>query len=61
MERCKEERHLKWWLEKQAGCVSPFHVVNEVSLTVFFKSVFWNWRGNEFVPGQPVINTLTEL
>lgn len=35
----------KWWLEKQAGCVSPFHVVNEVSLTIFLKGCFGTGKG----------------
>lgn len=43
--RCKEECHLKWWLEKQAGCVSLFHVVNEVSLTIFLKVCFGTEEG----------------
>ena len=42
---CKEKCHLKWWLEKQAGCVSLFHVVNEVSLTIFLKVCFGTEEG----------------
>lgn len=43
--RWKEKCCLNWWLEMEAGCVSLFHVLNEVSLTIFLKVCFGTEEG----------------